>query len=777
MPIYATFQVLFDDDNDGVPELDISADVVSDISGEHGSFSPSAVDFLSNSGSARFDLNNVTGAYTALPIGRQIDIKVIAGFREKVVFSGKISPATIDAGEWGNRRVHVVLEDWLKKANNNTVKHLEVSDIVTADEAMELLIDSMSTPPAHLGLEPGVEIFDQVFDAVGETSSAYSEMDRLVKSELAFCYLRFRENTYGETIYLENQHSRSGLTSLTHIPINDEYVGKLKHRGDGSGAGFLKHRGDGDGSGFLKVSEGEEAIFNNLQQDTEIKRGDYVVNRFAVTDVTRTVDASPVELFSFVSSGTPLISLGTGETAIFSGTFSNPDERAQFLSARDAIQPVPTADYLFNSSPDGSGSNLTANIVILDFVTGSNGWTATIKNLGAPAHCTKWIVRGYGVYKQTDTEYVIENQESIQTLVREERSEALRREYSGNRYTSKTFADGVVALNRVPGSSIRSFSFQASSSRLLNAFMYLDIGAKVQVIETQPAKDGNFYLRGIRFRLHLGGVVSFQWYVDEAIETRTQPITVRAPLIDVGRRVALDFGILPYLANMPAFTYSVWVKKLGSVPAGTLISRTVDLGTGRRGNFFQLSGANLYFSSYKSPTDGEWVATSSVPASQNVWFHVVLTYDNTSASADPLIYVDAVSKTVTEQTTPSGTSDDDSDCPLILFNISPNPADPTQKYYYSDHRDFAIKDVRIYNRILSGADISTLAAGEDDYSTVPDGLLFQGIYAPRENIADYIDDTIENGDLVLDVVHQAVGIPYSEDTSVSDNMLYGLDLT
>ena len=227
---------------------------------------------------------------------------------------------------------------------------------------------------------------------------------------------------------------------------------------------------------------------------------------------------------------------------------------------------------------------------------------------------------------------------------------------------------------------------------------------------------------------------------------------------------AIDFGILPYLANLERYSYSMWVKRTGSLSSAYLISRSVDFGAGRRGNYFSLNQfGTLSFESYKTPTDGFWWAPG-VFTTLNTWQHVALTYDNASKNsiADPIIWLDGVAQAVTETQTPAGQSDDDSDCSLILLNIGPDPAVPGQVYEYDGVQQVAIKDVRIYKRILTPADIAELVAGEDDYSTVPDGKLFNGIFAPTDNIDDYIGDTIENDDLVLDIVHGAAGIPYND---------------
>jgi hypothetical protein len=235
-------------------------------------------------------------------------------------------------------------------------------------------------------------------------------------------------------------------------------------------------------------------------------------------------------------------------------------------------------------------------------------------------------------------------------------------------------------------------------------------------------------------------------------------------------RYAIDFGILPYLTNLPQFTYSLWVRRDASTTFAVLISHCVDEGTGRRGNFLLLNtNGDLQFDSYKTPNDGHWKADLALWPTYLVWQHVCLTYDNTTSAADPLLYVDGVPVAMTETGTPSGTTDDDGDCPLVLFNIPPNPA-TSDRYYYDTIHDVSIKDVRIYNRILNSDEIAELAAGENDWNTVQDGLKFCGPVAPIDNTADYIGDTIENDDWMLDIVHQAAGIPYNESSDPADMM-------
>jgi hypothetical protein len=265
MSVYASIRVYLDSDGDGIPENNISAHVDSDITGDYGSFTPDATDFLSGSGSCRFDLNNASGAYTNLPTGRRVDVKISDGVYEKVVFSGKIAPSKIDPREWGSRKVRVTLDDWMKVASGNGVEDLQIQTSTTADAALTLLIEPMARRPAHQDFSEGVESLSNVFDGLSKNSRVYSEMDRIVKSELAHCYLTFRDAPYGETLRLENQHSRGILAPLSQIPLNAADVGRLKHHEAAGGSGLLKYHGAGATSGFIKISETQDAELDRLQ--------------------------------------------------------------------------------------------------------------------------------------------------------------------------------------------------------------------------------------------------------------------------------------------------------------------------------------------------------------------------------------------------------------------------------------------------------------------------------------------------------------------------------
>lgn len=152
--------------------------------------------------------------------------------------------------------------------------------------------------------------------------------------------------------------------------------------------------------------------------------------------------------------------------------------------------------------------------------------------------------------------------------------------------------------------------------------------------------------------------------------------------------VALDFdGTDDYLSattsNMDSssFTISTWLRKKGSgatyifcsgpdFTIGNRITRVYDVNFGGKFRFqpyVTFSGAEAQ---WRHDTSGEFPAN-------DVWFKLDMTYDGSSTSNDPLLYVDGVATTALgENITPSGTMDTGADSYTVGARIdSSNPWD------------------------------------------------------------------------------------------------------
>ena len=118
---------------------------------------------------------------------------------------------------------------------------------------------------------------------------------------------------------------------------------------------------------------------------------------------------------------------------------------------------------------------------------------------------------------------------------------------------------------------------------------------------------------------------------------------------------------------------------------------------------FQTIGTHVLFDIDFSIIVGRWNAGT---LSLNNYYHIGLTYDSDDTNNNPSFYIDGVFQTETESSTPVGTAN----------------TDAAQDFYIGNNvggaraLDGYIEDVRVYNRILSAGEISTIFAckGHDE---------------------------------------------------------------
>jgi hypothetical protein len=160
-------------------------------------------------------------------------------------------------------------------------------------------------------------------------------------------------------------------------------------------------------------------------------------------------------------------------------------------------------------------------------------------------------------------------------------------------------------------------------------------------------------------------------------------------------------------ASNVAYTVPVGGKleSLTSMSYEALVYST-GLGGGSLGRIFEKGNTNGYFLCYMESstllqifsgftTDGAW----NIPFTENVWNHVVLTYNNSSVSNVPVAYINGELVTVTQSQAPVA--------PLLAddatFNIG-NNSGGTRNW------NGKIAYVRAWNRILVPSEVTTLAA-------------------------------------------------------------------
>jgi hypothetical protein len=99
-----------------------------------------------------------------------------------------------------------------------------------------------------------------------------------------------------------------------------------------------------------------------------------------------------------------------------------------------------------------------------------------------------------------------------------------------------------------------------------------------------------------------------------------------------------------------------------------------------------------------SPAAGQW-KTPDNSIALNQWYHVLLLYNISSDTNDPIIYINGVKQAVTEFQAPGGTPTDDAGTTMAIGNVAAN---------VNRGFDGTIDDVRVYNRELSVSEVKQL---------------------------------------------------------------------
>lgn len=164
----------------------------------------------------------------------------------------------------------------------------------------------------------------------------------------------------------------------------------------------------------------------------------------------------------------------------------------------------------------------------------------------------------------------------------------------------------------------------------------------------------------------------------------------------------VSIGASASINNLSQMTFDAWIypRTLGENNYGRIFQK--DDGTTLNGRGFEVSPGNeLYYWHGWSGSAGQsavWTTpTNSITLKQ--WNHVVISYDDTSSSNNPIIYINGVNQTLTVGTAPSGSSGSDASGTLYLGNRNNGGT-------YDRTFDGYIDDARIYNYIRSPSQVT-----------------------------------------------------------------------
>ena len=729
---------------------EITAYVIGNIEGKWGMTDNSPLDLIAGTGTLEFTLNNSDGLFlpnTDTPGAlagwkKGVGIKLVVTYdgEDYVRWRGVVGSIKPPSGRWEDFRMTVSCVDWMEYTAKHPLVNPGILTNQRGNQVIETTLGLMPIQPAATLLDTGVSIFPTAFDTVTSHTKALSEFAKVAFSEVGRVYLR-KDSVNGEMLVFENSQARHGWRALDVRPLAASESGFLLKED-----GFFLLKEDG---GKIILNQTAEMTLDNMMRRLGTDYGENLINRFTVSANPRKVDASAQILFRL---NEPIL-IGAGQTVEIKGTYADPAGGLP-INGQNMITPVATTDYLVNKKKDGSGTNLTASLVLVSTTYGTEGFTHRVKNTSVNnGWITKYEPRGYGIYVYNPIEHAESDSESIGEFGSQ--TESMDQKYQAQLIEGTIYAKKVVELERNPRVVVKEVECHANlSGEMMMLFLTGDCGMLFRAISDKYHVDSYFFIEGVTFTIKPGGVIVFKWIVRE-FWSLTLGLSMLAVEFAGGSATdGVDFGYLPVVSNLTQRAFSFWIYAdtapvttndviLGvfSDDAGTLLLLTTD----RRIKYYTKQGGGT----------GDWeTPVNSVPLT--AWTHVVVMRDvSTDLTTDPVIYINGTLQTLTENISPSGEINDEAGSPLVIGNWKTATND------YDRAMDGKLKDVRIYNRILSGSEITTLYnSGTPDAALVTDGLKFQAFAVRTKDYALYENQTLTEALKLLDNVFGVVGTPH-----------------
>ena len=735
--------------------VDISNRVVSDYEAEMGMIDESYETRLADPGTFSFWLNNADGAYTPsanFGKGTKVKLDVTYSGKTRTKFFGVIDEAEPDVGTWGDQFTRVVCTDWLQYPIGQLVRERQVETSKRMDEAITGLLSDMPIQPASTLIDQGNSVFPTVYDQVDRDTTVYQEINSYVLSEYGYAYM----DRGGERLRVENKQARGGIPHVAVIPSSEVSYLLLA-----SGT-----------NNYLRLANGDRLLLNPTQQaifsgtftpefdNPKIVQGKHIINEAEFIAYPKDVDTSTVTLFNLDEP----VFVPEGGDKRFTGFFSDPNSGLQ-IGGTQLTPLVSGTHFQAYEFSTASGTNYTANFSIT--VTPKvNCAIYDVHNAGIGAWLTGLTQKGKGIYPRSPINTLAENTASKQLYG--VKSLSIRQPYQQSLDIGEEESEKIVDIEHSPRNVLIRAKFNANASdKNMQAFMHLDIGSLVKLINGKPAVNSYYHINGIRWKMAKGGNIDVTWIVKEM--PTFSPIAIEFH-DNADNENGVDYGTASELSDVQQSTFSIWINQKGFTLAPILGKYSTE----EIKVLFLFGDGTLRWVQTWSGNDGQWLTTGTPlggAGSLDRWIHVAATYDASSIASDPKIYITGSSWGLTEEITPSGFLRSDANIKFVVGNSSriDNP------WGYDPH--FVWKNARVYNRVLSQSEITTLANNPDNEDVVLDGLIWHAPYVRNFRYNDYLNQAIGVDDKVWDRVNGLAGEPHWRSHSTGTFNMYWRDPT
>lgn len=672
--------------------------------------------------------------------GAKIRIRGMFGTTYYTIWTGRIASIDSDDKNWGNEQTRLMAVDWMDVPSNYPMAGATIALNKRIDESMSLILARLSQQPESTDFDTGLFTFPAVFDNVQRKTMALSEFTKLANSELGYIYVR-----QDGTLVAENMLTRQGWRALDQLWIIPEVESYLLMED-----GFFLLTEDG---GKIVLDEGayEDASIATDAEGYNILLGeDSLLNASIIRAHPVVTDTSLKVLYKL---GTPLF-IPSGKTSEFSAHYTDPSGLSQ-VSGTNMQVPAATTDYLANTLASGAGTNKTSDIVMTATYYGDTVYYSIANNATVGVYITFLQARGYGIYYGNSIESTVDDATSQSAYGYAPFQFDMK--YQKDTYLADMYGLSVVEEYKTPKSRITKMNYLANlNHNHMMCFLVLTIGSLILGTEDRSGISNHYYITDRAFTIKQGGIINVEYGLkqnDSYLSGGLEPVTVEFGGYDTKDGIVYEASPIISTAYLSR-SFSAWVYALDPVSepnAYTIFSNYSGIGSGGFIISFRQTALKILFQVLGTTDLGEWESPANLQ--RNTWMHIVVTRDSTTPANKPTMYINGVSQTITEVNTQTSTTMPENGLTFVVGNRK------SPSYNLTSPFRGKIFDPRIYNRILTAADVTTLYnAGIPDVSLVTDGLVFQAFstYADRP-LAD--GTVLTSADRLTENIVRAVGIP------------------
>jgi len=463
----------------GAGWVDVSADVVSQITASWGIHGSSPKQRVADPGTLRFRLDNsaqnsggLVGYYApGHPNVRSgFDIRTPVRyvlshdfFGDRVKWVGTVASVRVSAGL--AQTADVSCSDWLEDAARSRLTSVAVQTDVQSDDLFQTVVASAAKqPPGGTIVGTGSDIYAYALDDVQDEKTTLLEViQRLMLSEFGICH------ESAGVLHFEGRKARAGGGSVKFALDEDRQIVSLV------------------------LESGRDDIINRVQVIVHPRRRDA---------------AATTVLFNLGSA----VEIPRGTSITINCPYRDPNQQAQRVGGVDMVSPVANTDYTFTANKDGTGADYTSQLSVSYVGTpGGNSATVIATNAG-PAD--GWIpanglqLRGRGLYNFEPVIADYGDNDSINAFG--EGVLGYDMPFQSSTANANDLALFLLALNKDPKPRAQKVTFVAnwSEDELQQAFN-LEISDRVSITSPTAGLDAEpYFINGFTFVSHPSGLTT-----------------------------------------------------------------------------------------------------------------------------------------------------------------------------------------------------------------------------------------------------------------------------